>query len=89
MVAVYYQIYLDAGSAYLVIIIKACYLFDLSTGVQFAFVPASYTVLEGNQVSLTIVKTGAAVVPVNVALSTAGETATGSETQYPYIYVVS
>ena len=45
---------------------------------QVAFDPASYTVLEGNQVNLTIVKTGAADIPVTVELSTAGVTATGS-----------
>jgi len=51
---------------------------DLPTGVQVAFDPASYTVLEGNQVSLTIVKTGAADIPVTVELSTAGISATGT-----------
>ena len=51
---------------------------DLPTDVQVAFDPASYTVLEGNQVSLTIVKTGTADIPVTVELSTAGISATGS-----------
>jgi len=46
--------------------------------VQVAFDPASYSVLEGNQESLTIVKTGTADIPVTVTLSTAGVTATGN-----------
>ena len=51
---------------------------DLPADVQVAFDPASYTVLEGNQVSLTIVKTGAADIPVNVELFTTGISATGT-----------
>ena len=53
-----------------------------STGVQVGLSPASYSVLEGNQVSLTIMKIGAADIPVTVILSNAGKTATGIVTQF-------
>ena len=57
--------------------------YKLSAGVQVMFDPASYIVLEGNQVTLTIVKTGEFTsIPVNVTLFTAGGTAAGSATQY-------
>ena len=55
-------------------------LSDLPTDepLQVAFDPASYTVFEGDQVNLTIVKTGTADIPAILTLSTAGVTATGS-----------
>ena len=65
-------------------IVKICILLRLSTGVQVGLFPASYSVLEGNQVSLTIVKTGTADIPVTVILSSAGKTATGIVTQLIY-----
>ena len=55
--------------------------YKLSAGVQVFFDPASYGVLEGNQVTLTIGKTDdITATPVNLTLFTAGGTATGSAT---------